>query len=823
MTIIYKTILAFIVFYTIGGISVAQDDQNKPKPTGGKGTISGIVIDKSSNLPMEGSAITIFEAKDTLKIKGTETNSKGMFSVEVPFGKYKIEINEVGYSMAAVDGIIVSPKNPDVTLDTIRIKQATTTTDEIDVTANKNVIELTADKKIFNVEKSIVSSNGSATDILKNVPSVSVDNDGNVSLKGSQNVRIMIDGRPVYNSVATVLDGIPASSVQSIELITNPSAKYEAEGESGIINIVLKKNSEVGYNGSVMLSTGTKDKYNGAVNLSVKKNRINVYANYSFQKVYFGITGTGLTLNSVNNVNSSLDQSLSGYFNNMSNLGKAGFDYKLTDKQTLGLTSTLSYRKRNRPYETTNSFYDASNTLSMLSYTHSSSAENGYNFDAALDYNARFKQPDHTFSMEASYVRSYEDTPIDVDNTYTIINYLPSTIPDGQISTDQVEKRNTANLQADYSHPLCKDSKVQTGFKSTYKLFDNTFNSEHVDTISNTWVTDYGLNNRFKYTEIINALYATYSNKFGNFEFQAGVRTEMTNDKGELSNSSQNFSSSYIDFFPSASISEKLNKENEFDLSYSRRLNRPRPGFLNPFGENTDPYNLRTGNPQLKPEYIDSYELSYLKYITGAVITSSVYFRETHGLISRLKTAIDSVTTMTTWVNLSKAYSYGFELIASVQTPKWLNFTGSFSYYNIQIVGDNIQSELSNSGSSWFTKFLTTVNLWYGFDLQMAYNYQSRNPTVDGYYEPFQTFDVSLRREIVKKKFEMSMRVSDLFNTQEYRQYAAGDGYIQNQTFKRDSRVAYLTLTYRFGNVSDEQKHEKSKKPKDDSPPDIEN
>ncbi len=823
MQLIYKSIFISVLLCSLLANSFAQDDRNKREHTGGKGSISGVVIDGNVNVPLEGVAITIFGAKDSLRIKGTETDGKGTFSLSVPYGKYRIEVNEVGYNMAVVKGVSVSQTAPQVILDTIVLKQSSTITEEIDVTADKNVIQLTPEKKIFNVEKSIVSSNGSATDVLKDVPSVSVDNDGNISLKGSQNVRIMIDGRPVYNSVATVLDGIPASSVQSIELITNPSAKYEAEGESGIINIILKKNKDAGYNGTVILSAGSKDKYNGSVNLGMKNSRINAYANYSFQKAYFGIASSSFTVNNVNNIITSLDQPSSGYFNNMSNLGKAGLDYKITDKQTIGVTSTLSYRKRSRPTDATNSFYDASNTLSMLSNTHSTSSENGYNFDAALDYNAKFKQPDRTFSMEASYIRSYEDTPIQVDNTYTIINYAPANIPDGQISTDQIEKRSTGNLQADYTHPFGKDSKLQTGFKSTYKLFDNTFNSQHLDTITNAWVTDYGLNNRFKYTEIINALYATYSNKFGNFAFQAGVRTELTNTKGELTNSSQNFTSEYLDLFPSASLSQDLGKKDEIELSYSRRVNRPRPGWLNPFGENTDPYNLRTGNPQLKPEYIDSYELSYLKYITGAVITSSVYFRETHGLISRLKTAIDSVTTLTSWVNLSKAYAYGFELIASVQTPKWLNLTGSFSYYNTQIIGDNIQSELSNSGSSWFTKFLATVNLWYGFDLQMAYNYQSRRPTVDGYFEPFQTFDVSLRREIVKKKFEMSVRVSDLFNTQEYKFYSSGDGYTQNQTFKRDSRVAYLTLTYRFGDVSDRQKHDKNKKPKEDNAPDIDN
>lgn len=806
---IFRYFTAIFLIIVLPICLIAQDN--------GKGKISGNVADKDNNSTLAGAVVKLISQKDSTVFKGAETDNKGYFSVELPFGKYTAEINMVGYNTAVVKGITLTQQQPEIILDTIKLKQGSAVTEEIEVTADKNVIQLTPEKKIFNVEKSIVSSSGSAIDVLRNVPSVSVDNDGNVSLKGSQNVRVLIDGKPVFSSISSVLEGIPASSVESIELITNPSAKYEAEGESGIINIVLKKNSDFGYNGSVTLSTGTKDKYNASVNLNVKNNKVNVYAAYSFQSLHYLFNGESFRLNNVNGETSSLNQSSSAEQRNLSNLGKIGMDYSLTNKQTLSFSTTLSYRKQSRYGNATNYIYDNLGMLSSKSFTTNGSTERGYNFNAALDYNAKFKVPNKQLSIDASFARSTEETPISLNNQYLISNYAPANIQNLQTLTDQNEKRNVYTLQTDYSHPFGKTSKIETGFKSAYKVYDNDFNSQYFDTVSHAWITDNSLTNLFKYTEFINGLYLTYANKINNFEFQLGLRTELTNIKAELLDPTQNFKRQYIDLFPSASVTQKLDKTNELELSYSRRVNRPRPGMLNPFGENTDPYNLRNGNPDLKPEYIDSYELSYLKYINNSVITSSVYFKQTHGLITRIKTSIDSITTLTNFVNLSNAYSYGFELIASIQqTPKWLNFTGSFNYYNTVINGDNVQSALSTSGHAWFTKFLASVNLWYGFDLQMAYNYQSRRPAIDGYIEPVQSFDVSLKKEFAKQNLEIGMRVSDVFNTQQNKQFQTGDGYTQNITNKRESRFAYLTLTYRFGTIAEKDKSRK--KPKEENP-----
>ncbi len=820
---ILKITIIILCFLFINNAFSQRGDRSFKMPEG-NGKILGTVLDRDNNKAIPGVTVLIFKTRDSSKAGGLETDKQGGFNAEVPYGRYYIEFSLVGYGTKTISGVLVSPKLPEVTLDTIKLKQGVTT-EEIDVTAEKSIIEFTPEKKIFNVSETPLTNNGSATDVLKNVPSVSVDNDGNVSLRGSANVRILLDGRPLFDDAANILESIPASSVESIELITNPSAKYEAEGETGFINVVLKKSEDFGYNGNVTVSMGDKDKYNASGSLNLKTKKFNIFGNYSFQSSRFQTSETSQRINTLSTSEYLLDQPQNGTFKILSNLVKAGFDYKLTDKQTFSLSSTLSFRNRSRSEFTNNSTYDILNSLFAQSLTTNNNSEKGTNFSAVMDYVAKFKDPKQQFSMEATYTHGYEDEPTNIINRYFVINYNPLITPDGQQYTDQNQRQNVANFQADYSQPLSKDSKMDFGVKSTYRFNDRNFFSQHLDSLDNIWVIDYNLNNEFKYTEFINGLYATYSNQFGNLGIMAGIRTEITYTKTDLANDpTQNFTKKYIDFFPSASLSEKLDKANEFQLSYTRRLNRPRPGMLNPFREVSDPYNIRQGNPNLNPEYIDGYELSYLRYFKGALITSSVFFRQTHGLISRYRTLIDSVTSLTEPVNLSKANSYGFEFIANLQTPKWLNLNGSFTYYKTDIQGNNIQAELSNSGYTWTTKFLASVKMWLGLELSMIYNYNSKRPIVEGFIEPMQNFDVSLKKVFFNKKLDMSMRVSDVFNSQKFQINTANTGYSQNFTNKRESRVAYLTLTYRFGNQMDNQRKNGKKNNKDNedtNPPEI--
>ncbi len=402
----FFTILTALLLFSA---AVYGQQNNFPE---GKGKITGTVLDKSDNSPIESASITVHKDKDASLVSGTQTDSKGAFTVEVPYGRYKIEVNLVGYSIATVSGIMVSPKNETVILDPIKLKQGTTTTEEIEVTGTRSYMQLEPDKKVFNVGQDLTNLGGSATDVLKNVPSVQVDQDGNVSLRGSSDVKIYVDGKPSginADNMALMLEQIPASSIESVELITNPNAKYEAEGSAGIINIVLKQNLDFGYNGNLSMNVGTKDKYNGSFNLNLKNQKFNITTNYSYR--LFNMLGTGSLFrqNETNSSSSILDQSndfsrrMNGHF------GKVEINYLLDDKNILTLSS--NFRKSDRTGGEFSQSLNKDNlgTLTSIYTSQSGEDDKGYDADFSLGYSGKFKNPKNTLNAEISFSRDKSD------------------------------------------------------------------------------------------------------------------------------------------------------------------------------------------------------------------------------------------------------------------------------------------------------------------------------------------------------------------------------------------------------------------------------
>jgi outer membrane receptor protein involved in Fe transport len=331
-------------------------------------------------------------------------------------------------------------------------------------------------------------------------------------------------------------------------------------------------------------------------------------------------------------------------------------------------------------------------------------------------------------------------------------------------------------------------------------------------------VSDNSVSNNFDYKEYINAAYLIFASKIKDFGYQVGLRAEATNTKGTLFTTGQTFDKKYVDFFPSVSLTQKLGMQNEFQLSYSRRINRPNLRMINPFIDYSDPLNLKQGNPDINPEYIDSYELSYLRYLGSTIITSSVFYRQTHGLITRYRTLLDSITTFTTIENLSSAKSYGIELIGNSQITPWWNLSGNFSYYRTDINASNLQADLTNSGYAWTAKFITNFKLPLGLNLSVSYYYLSKRPTALGEIQPLQAMDISLKKEFLGGRASLSARGSDIFNTQQFNMNIANSGFTEYATRKRDSRNAYLTFTYNFGNMYDKnQKQKKGKRPDDNN------
>ncbi len=777
------------------------------------GSLSGTVVDKKSGAPIEGADVTVYRIRDSSLAKGTSTDANGSFTIEIPFGRYYLRANLIGYNFASVSGIVINANNTNVSLDPISLTTGNATTEEILVEGEKSMIEFRPDKKVFNVSKNMTSQGGTLIDLLKEIPAVTVDQDNNVSLRGSEGVKIMIDGRTSGlegSNRTAILEQIPASEVESIELVTNPSAKYEAEGSSGIINIILKKseNTGFGYHGTVGLNLGTKDKYNGQFSLSLKNNKVNIYGNYNYNSRQFSSGGFDQRYNYISNDAYFTDVTNSGRRKMQGHMVKLGLDYFVDKHNTIGLLFSFRDSKRGRSDLGTSMEYDPSGSLISHYFNTVNSDDDGFNYDISANYMLRFKRPQQVLSAEVTFSRDKdEDFTNTFDTYYTPVNLTPSNRNEIENETD-----DSYSAQVDYVHPFTKDIKLETGYRGTYKKRDDDFRVEELDYNLNQYVTDYNYSNRFIYKEQIHGVYAIYTQQLGSFGFSLGTRAEQTIVNGELVNPSRLFKRSYIDFFPSASISQKLSKTSELQLSYARRVNRPRLRQLNPFvsvsmmgGSNS----LSQGNPDLNPEFTDSYEFSYIHNLPFATVTPSIFLRETKDEIARSIELIDSVTTLTSFVNYNSSRSYGGELLLTSQPFKFWSLNGTFSYYKSEVDATNLGSGLKNSGYSWSARASSNLILPQEFSLQLSYMYHGKRISAQGTFEPMQMLDAGLKKDLFDKKLSVTLRVSDILNTGKFSANIFGENFSQVFERTRDSRNVFLNITYKFGQQEKKQDRKK--------------
>lgn len=770
------------------------------------GSITGTVLDKSSGQPLESADVTLLRAPDSTVIKGTTTDKEGKFSFsEIPFGKYSVRSSFVGYSTVNAKGIILSTENSAVNLDPIKLSSGTATTEEILVETQKSFVQFDGDKKVFNVSQNPMNQSGSLIELLKNIPSVSVDADGNVSLRGNTNVKITVDGRPFGldgQNRTQLLEQIPANQIESVELVTNPSSKYEAEGVSGIINIVTKKTKVFGYNGNLSLNAGSRDKYNGSLNLNLKSNNTQFFANYSYNINNFFITGGTDRTNSLSTTENIFTQSYDGRSRIKSHFVKGGMDYFINPQNTLGFSVTYQNSARNRGEFISSKAFDINDIITSSSLNDYNVSSKNNTLDIALNHIFKFKNPKQTLTTDAIYSQNNND-----ESGFTQENYiLPVNQNPGLIQETSKINDKDFSIQSDYVHPFTENTKIETGYKIRLRDKKNDYSNSQFDYNLNQYVTNTNLTNNFEYRDIVSAAYVQFSSTEGIFSYTAGTRVEHTNVKSLLILNNTQVKNSYFDIFPSANITAKLGKSNEVQLSYSRRIRRPGMWELNPFVNATDPNNYFSGNPDLKPEYTDSYELSLVQYLPGTSLTPTVFYRHTKDLISRTREYIDSNTTLTTFANYNTSKSYGAELIFNSQPVQFWNINGSISYYKTEIDASNISSAYVNEGSTWSGRISSSLFLPYQFSLQLNYFYSGDILAAQATVEPFSSFDASLKKELFNGRLTTTLRVSDIFNTLKFKVNINNDRtYREEFERKRDTRVITFGLSYKFGEADKNQ------------------
>ena len=774
--------------------------------TNGSGSVTGFVKDSVKDSPLAFVNILLQNTTDSSKFEGTTTDHNGRFEFHsVRSGEYVIKISYLGYKNKITHQFTINSKNKKVDIGTILLKDTTVTLEEVLITSQKGLYNNSIDKKVYNVSQDIFSKSGSASDLLQNVPSVQVDIDGGVSLRGSSNVLIMINGKTsplMGRSQATVLQGIPANTIDKIEVITNPSAKYRPDGTSGIINIVLKKNRATGFNGTVNGNAGFNNRYNGGFHLNYNTGDFNIFGGYNLRKD----NRTRLNTDSRQQFNgtsgtTNYNESFIANFEPLSHFVSLGVDYSYDSFNQLGISGNYFYNSftrndySNRIYS--NSSGNVTENYNRNRYDNEFEKESDY----TLYFEHKFPAENHKIRMEFTGSRAPEQE----DNHFTNIYYYP-TIATQYDNTliKQTEDRN--QLSIDYSNPLSKTTNLDAGYEGYFNKNDFDFRAENFDPASQTFVINPGETNRFIYNENIHAIYTTYEHTLGSFEFLEGLRVEQVFAKANLVTTDSSFTKNYFNLYPSIHVAYNLSELTKLQLSYSRRVRRPESDDINPFPEYSDPRNIHAGNPNLLPEYIHSVELGFNYQNDNYSVLPSLYYRYTSNRFTVVRQLLNDTTSLRTESNLANDQAAGFELIFAANDRKIFSTNLSADVFYNQIDASNLGYGNKKSIISWSGHLTFDLNLSQTLMLQLNSNFRSVRLTPQGEFQPGYVVNLGMRKEFFEGKLSLLLTVFDLFKTLKREIKVNSSQLTEFIAGRRDSRLIYLGLSYNFGSHSKKQK-----------------
>jgi iron complex outermembrane receptor protein len=635
-----------------------------------------------------------------------------------------------------------------------------------------------------------------------------VDMDGNVSLRGSENVTILIDGKPSGFTGAdrtAILDQIPASSIEDIEVITNPSAKFDPDGMAGILNIVLKKNKLRGFHGNVSATVGTGDQYNGSLGLNYRNKNLNLFSNYSYRySDRFSLRDVDRT-SLVNDTSSTLIQDNEGARWGGSHSLKLGTDLYLNPKNTLTLSGLLSLRDRNDADSIFYSLFDDSGL--MTEYYRRDNAGDGqsWSYDLNANFSREFTRREHKLTSDFAYSESSSDNISDFLESYYDLDLLTINSDPYLERTSSLNESRTLTAQIDYTQPFEDIAKLETGAKLIVRNLDSDLQATIFSDSLQTFVNDTSRSNEFDYQESIYAAYAMYGRNFGDFGAQLGARYELARTTSELITTGETFTNDYESFFPSANLNYSFTEKKQLQASYSRRINRPRTRQLNPFPSYSDPLNLRKGNPFILPEYTNSYELTFSNRWNQNMFSVSVYHKDVNDVIRRFVSVDNEGVSTLTYTNLAGVQNSGIEFIFFNKVGKNLSLNTSANVYRQQSDGSNIESDLNADAIGGFGKLMATYKTNNGLSVQVSGRYRAPMNMLQGRMEAMFHTDLAVKQNILGDRGSIGLRVRDIFNTRQFEIESSGTNFSQHTLRKRESRNLFVSFSYKFGKLEEDR------------------
>jgi len=766
------------------------------------GIISASVVDENLKQPVEYATIGVFKKKDSSLVSGGVTNEKGnVLLTELQLGLYDIEVSFIGYEKTVVRNIRLTRQQPEVNLGKVVIKEAAESLDEIEVVGNKSAIEYKIDKKVINIDQFDATAGGSVVDILENIPSVSVDIEGNVSLRGSSGFTVLIDGKPTILEPSDVLNQLPADAVENIEIITNPSAKYDPDGTAGIINIITKKSKLKGFTGMITLNSGLNQKnYGGDLLVNYRNAKFNAFIGINYRDRFApGKTETRretYSNDSIYHLNSKGESD----FNRENYNFKAGMEFFLSPKDNLTIEANLGGWNMS---ETKLLNYEqwVNNQLFFQNYSSLESWDlNGQWIATNFNYIKKFKNDNHSLTAQVNL----SQRNIDEKSTNELRNNA-NIITNAQESTD-VGPGRKLRMRLDYSLPLSNDRKIELGYQGRVSLSQDKNELRFFNTETKNFVLQPLFSNDINYNRSIHSLYGIYSGTLSKLGYQFGLRGEYTYRDITLLNSPTSFSFSRLNIFPTFHFSYKLSKTDQLMISYTRRIERSRGWFLEPFITWSDAFNVRQGNPDLLPEFIDAYEAAYQKRIGSVFISLEGYHRVNHNAVQRVQSLYTQDLILHSFANIGKDISTGSELMINFDVKKWWEISTSGNLYNYVIKGQLFDENINNQSLNWSTRINNTFKLSKASRLQLSGNYNSATASAQGEREGFVVLNAGGRYEFLKGKLTATMQIRDILGSRKEVSTTTGEGFNLYNFNTRQFRVVTASLSYKINNYKEKRK-----------------
>ncbi|TDU43245.1 outer membrane receptor protein involved in Fe transport [Gelidibacter sediminis] len=775
-----------------------------------KVTITGTIIEASTGAVLEYATVAFTDMQGKI-VTGGITDLEGKYAIKVPAGMYKVTFEFIGFETKTLEN---QNLNKDTTLPTVKLAEDSQALDEIVIRAETTEVQVRLDKKIYNIGKDLTTSGANVGDALANVPSVTVDIDGAIALRGNENVRILINGKP--SAIAgfgstDALRALPADAIDRVEVITSPSARYDAEGTAGILNIILRKEKTLGLNGSIQTNIGYPNSsgINGNINLRTEKFNIFNTTGWGYRES----PGKAIFKNqylSENIINPLVIETRDGDRIGRNFNTNLGIEYFLSDKTSL--TASAFFSSGNDDDETVNlaNEFNSSNELAISRNRTEYEFEDDKNYQFALNYITKFDDNGHELKADFQYENRNSDNTSQIDelNTFPNLDILPSEF----ITSDNTQKEYLA--QIDYVRPIGENAQFEAGYRGNFSETSTDYELTEQLTSGGNFIRNDSLSNIFNYKENVNAVYTQYGNKFGKFSFLAGLRLEHTQLKGKVNAENVetieddalhiDFDKSYTGLFPTLNFTYELNDRENITLGYNRRINRPRGRWINPFPSRSSEANIFQGNTNLDPAFSSAFDLGYLKRWSKLTLTTSIYYQHETDAFERIQEDTGNETPngipiiRMLPINLSTNKRIGFEAGILYNPAPWLRLNGSFNFFQFNTEGEFNGVDYSAKNTSYFARGSAKVSLPYQIDWQTNAFYRGPSNDAQSENEGILSVDLALSKDIFNDNATLGLNVSDVFNSRKRKTLTTTNTFISESEFQRRPRSINLSFTYRF-------------------------